>query len=620
VYLSASRSLSLMHSTLAPAELEYSHDGGFTWVAYTGKLTIDNAAHDPGEYVGRVKASTGRNVSGVALSPAIAPAAITNTAPTATITVAGGLTTATPGQSLTLQVSGQDADVGDSVSKLDVFDNGVKIGSVTGASGNLQTAGLTVGSHNFTAQATDTRGASGAVSAAAVVTVQAAVGYDGRKVQIFGHGDSRTKGYPDGTSPWPDTLPSLLNQNAGTGKYDAVNGGQVGQGSDFALAAVNGYLLSKRDTTTYWRQLIIVWFGVNDQLHNPSWTAQQTIDNLAAVHKGLRAAGFYTLAVTEPISGGWDPDADIGGNWGANADSKAKRLAINAAIRAKAVIEWGAFDVADIDTLVAIQNMADKSISPDGLHYTPATDATILAPFFAGYVNKWAAAMGVPTSATPGGGGAITPSAPAIAEAGRTLTAAAGNGLPASTLRYKIKNGADVVGSTYTVPVGDTLQENDIAFYSVATGNYLRSPFAYNKNSYAAVYTAILRNSNFTSGPVSDELTGWRISNQVGSVTPKVAIGGGICEFKGVLYDYIQQQTTNLVVGKTYRITLVVDSMSGGDLILKTNYVNTINKRFSTAQTITLDFVAGFTQEGFNLGAEGNTVAVISFFDIQPVV
>jgi lysophospholipase L1-like esterase len=461
----------------------------------------------------------------------------------------------------------------------------------------------------------------GSVTSASSFAITAPVaGYDGRPVQVLAFGDSRTRGYPDGSSPWPEALEPLLNQNAGTGKYQTVNGGQPGQGSDFAVsaAASTGYMPSKRDTVTFWRQLVIVWFGVNDQLHNPSWTAQQTLDNLRQVVQSLTSVGFYVVVVTEPISAGWDPDAG-GGNWNATPESKAKRLAINDGIRTKAVSEWGAFDYADVDTVVAIQNMADKTNSPDGLHYTPATDVTYLAPFFAGVVNKWAAAMGVPTSTSSGGGGAVTPSAPALAEAGRTLTAKAGNGLPDSTLRYKIRNGAEVVGSTYTVPAGETLDANDFAVYSVATGNYSRSPFAYNKNSYAAVYTAILRNPYFTNGPVTDDLTGWRVGTQFNDSSQLVTVGGGICEFKGKLYDYISQQTQNQVVGKTYRITLVVDSMSGGDFILKTVYLNTVNKRFSTAQTITIDYVAQYAQEGFNLGAEGNTVGRISFFDIQPV-
>lgn len=80
-YLSASRTLSLAHGTLATIELEYSHDGGLSWIQYTSTMQVDDAEHVYGDYIGRVKAGTNRNPSQLALSPKIAAATTSTTPP-----------------------------------------------------------------------------------------------------------------------------------------------------------------------------------------------------------------------------------------------------------------------------------------------------------------------------------------------------------------------------------------------------------------------------------------------------------------------------------------------------------------------------------------------------------
>lgn len=138
-----------------------------------------NSICSPGNIAGRLFAyvvansAAGRLQSDTEYSaPFTLATTTTNTKPTASLSVAGGTTTVTTGQSVTLQLSGADADAGDSITKVEAFDNGVKIGEVTGASGSLQTVGLTAGTHSFTARATDSHGATG-LSVAVVVTAAA---------------------------------------------------------------------------------------------------------------------------------------------------------------------------------------------------------------------------------------------------------------------------------------------------------------------------------------------------------------------------------------------------------------------------------------------------------------
>lgn len=136
----------------------------------------------------------------------------TNNAPTATLTVLGDITSVTPGQPVTLQVVAQDADAGDSVVKIELYDNGTKIGEIAGASGSLQTGPLTTGNHSFTAKPYDTKGAAG-LSTAKLVTASV----NGPAGDIISwNGQSNNQGCgnkpPLYQSPLNTVLPSYLRQ------------------------------------------------------------------------------------------------------------------------------------------------------------------------------------------------------------------------------------------------------------------------------------------------------------------------------------------------------------------------------------------------------------------------
>jgi hypothetical protein len=140
-----------------------------------------NSICSPGNISGRLfayviadpAASPPRLQSDTVYSQPFSVAATANNAPTATISVVGGSSSVAPGQSVTLQLDGQDGDAGDSVVKLELLDNGVKISGaeIAGASGMIQSPALTAGPHSFTARATDSKGATG-LSQAVVVTAQ----------------------------------------------------------------------------------------------------------------------------------------------------------------------------------------------------------------------------------------------------------------------------------------------------------------------------------------------------------------------------------------------------------------------------------------------------------------
>jgi hypothetical protein len=432
--------------------------------------------------------------------------------------------------------------------------------------------------------------------------------WGGLPLHIDGFGDSRTAnagftGAGGELTAWLTTLAGFMNQGAGAGYYKYLNIGQPGQGTDDALIALDAYVLSKRDTATYCAQIMIVWFGVNDKLHHPDWPVSRSLGNIQKVITRLADAGFLVIAATEPVSS-------------AQAAAPAWFDEYSSTIVAKAM-SWGAKKVVDLRNRPEIANMSDTSISPDTLHYATAGNN-----YIAGYMltpcNEIAASLGMPTS-TSSTGGKITPSPPMLTYSGRTVQAEAGNGLPESTLRYTVKAGPIKIGSSVTLdPITDYAVE-DVAFYSVATGNYEQSDLAKNTVAFMAKYTAILRNPKFNEDAVDNDLLGWKPGNQIGDGRQKVKVGGGKFQFNGVKYDFIRQRTQNQVIGQKYRITVTVDNQTGGDHILKTVYVNSVNIRWSVPGTYTADYVAAFETEGFELGAEGETISDGGFFDIQPI-
>jgi hypothetical protein len=137
-------------------------------------VSVGNIAGRAFAYV-RADAATNRLQSDIKYStPFTLAATAPNTAPNAGLTIAGNPTTAVEGDTLTLQGSGTDADAGDSISKIEYLDNGVKMsgGETAGASGSFVTPPLTPGTHSFTTRATDTHNATG-LSTARVVSVSA---------------------------------------------------------------------------------------------------------------------------------------------------------------------------------------------------------------------------------------------------------------------------------------------------------------------------------------------------------------------------------------------------------------------------------------------------------------
>lgn len=135
-----------------------------------------NSICSPGNIAGRLFAyviansALNRTQSDTVFSAPFSVSATANNAPTASISIVGGVNTVAVGQSVTLNLSGSDTD--GSVVKVEALDNGVKIGEITGASGLLQTVGLSVGVHNFTARSVDDKNATG-ISAVAIVNAQA---------------------------------------------------------------------------------------------------------------------------------------------------------------------------------------------------------------------------------------------------------------------------------------------------------------------------------------------------------------------------------------------------------------------------------------------------------------
>jgi hypothetical protein len=455
--------------------------------------------------------------------------------------------------------------------------------------------------------------AAGTATAAGTYTVTTAPAWPGKPVEAYCHGDSRTYCYPDHSGPWPETSQDLTNTGAGTGNFVVTNAGQVGKGSEYGLSALDTYVLSKRDTVTYWKQLVIVWFGVNDELHNPSWTAQQTIDNLQQIHQRLNAAGFATLAVTEPMSVGW-------------STNPAKRDAINAALNADAVSKWGAYAVAPVDQLPQIQNMDDSNVSPDKLHFTTAINVNVLAPFFTGFINRWAASVGVPTSSSGGGsGGLVKPTAPTLANVGRTITATPGNGLPSSTLRYRLKSGAVQVGSSVTLANAVSYARGDVAFYTVATGNYTQSDVSTNTVAFPAVNTNVFYNTDFTEPFAASPAEGFTSTNDYGDGRQKVTVGDRAARFNGVQYDAINQQLhtpTGPAPAGRYKVVIEITSISGGRFTLKnTVYIegSALDESISTVGTHTFFFTTADVGEVLKLKAEDALYAVIPSMYVEAV-
>jgi hypothetical protein len=265
-----------------------------------------NSICSPGNITGRLfayvvaDAGSNRLQSDTVFSTAFSLAATANNAPTATISVVGGGSSVPTGQSVTLNLAGQDSD--GTIVKLELLDNGVKVGEVAGASGALQSPALTAGPHNFTARAVDDKGATG-LSLAVTVTAGTGTGKNGYFYVQFG--DSRV-GYPGNTGTEYTTSTTALVQKrfVDAGKSDitylkygwpgwtasdaltntGANGNQYSSTKPNGVTAVND-LISQLPADKY----VIIQVGF---LANGGEVA-----DVKAVHDALKASGKvdYTI-------------------------------------------------------------------------------------------------------------------------------------------------------------------------------------------------------------------------------------------------------------------------------------------------------------------------------------
>jgi lysophospholipase L1-like esterase len=363
--------------------------------------------------------------------------------------------------------------------------------------------------------------AAGTATSASSFTVLATPAWNGKPGNLITYGDSRTYGTGSNTpasDSYPAQLMPLMLAGAGAGNYTLENQGQPSQGTDFALSAVYNCVTSKRDAANTGAQLCLYFFGVNDQLHNPSWPVEQSLENDRQAIASIIAAGIGVIVILEPYSQAFDANP----TW---------FHAYNNYIKAHCVSDWGCFDYVDAEILASIQNYNDLSVSPDKLHYTRLGYGYI-AQAVLPKANAYFASKGMPTSTSGSSGGKTMPSAPTLSYSGRTFTATAGNGLPASTLRYAVKGGAVQTGNTYTVPDSETLAAGELQVYSVATGNYLQSNTTSNIDAVGLPPVGYVINPSFDSAATQNIETGWVTSTDYGDNKEVVnVVGNGSAVF-----------------------------------------------------------------------------------------
>jgi lysophospholipase L1-like esterase len=456
--------------------------------------------------------------------------------------------------------------------------------------------------------------AAGTATSASSFTVLATPAWNGKPGNLNTYGDSRTYG-TGSTTPASDSYPAQLLQlmlaGAGAGNYTLENQGQPSQGTDFALSAVYNCVTSKRDAANTGAQLCLYFFGVNDQLHNPSWPVEQSLENDRQAIAQIIASGYGVIVILEPYSQAFDANP----TW---------FHAYNNYAKAHCVADWGCFDYVDLENLASIQNYNDTSVSPDKLHYTRLGYGYI-AQAVLPKANAYFASKGIPTSTSGGNGGKTTPSAPTLSYSGRTITATAGNGLAASTLRYTVKGGSEQTGSSYTVPDATSLATGDLVFRSVASGNYTDSPSASNMQAIAAVNTSVLYNSDFTQPFTSSISSGWVRTNDYGDGREQVTVGDGAAHFKGIQYDAITQQLhspTGQAPAGNYKAIVVVNSISGGRFSLQNKAYgqgSALNESVNTVGTHEYLFTAAGPGEVVSLKAEDAVTADVASLIVVPV-
>ncbi|NML67126.1 hypothetical protein HHL22_18125 [Hymenobacter sp. RP-2-7] len=218
------------------------------------------------------------------------------------------------------------------------------------------------------------------------------------KLLVYCLGDSRTAG-PYQVSPWPQSSQALLNQGMGKGHYVVTNAGVSGRMTGYdlavngatvtgALSAVDATMGDKAQKNTYYRSIVVYQHGVNDPGTDPQHATYPTsLANVRQAVAKIVADGFDgVFLVNEPQSYVRTNHPEFFGGYNSGLDDMVGTVP-------------GVLGVIDLNTLASIQNMSDRNVSGDGLHFTDAANANLIAPFVAGYVNKYAASVGIPTSA-----------------------------------------------------------------------------------------------------------------------------------------------------------------------------------------------------------------------------
>jgi|GEM_PF-5551856 len=204
-------------------------------------------------------------------------------------------------------------------------------------------------------------------------------------------GDSITFGI--GTDPNQDTdsYPAQEQATLPATNYKLTNKGVSGKQVSAMRDDASTFLYPLYDAS-YDVNFAAVLGGTNDLLYNTYASADEILLSLQQLHQGLHTAGFVTAAGTIL------PIRDL------PAAQEAKRQAVNAGIKAKAVSDWGCAGVDDYDGL-GFNTLSD---SADGIHPNKAFYGR-MAALERVTLGQVAVAHQVPFTPAGGGGSGILP-------------------------------------------------------------------------------------------------------------------------------------------------------------------------------------------------------------------
>jgi hypothetical protein len=419
---------------------------------------------------------------------------------------------------------------------------------------------------------------------------------------VFCMGDSRTNG-PDRPG-WPEELKVLLNSGDGAGHYEVSNGGQNGWSTTDWVNGTNLFMGDKAQKATYYRSILTLQVGVNNKNQDPNASVMTALAEVQQIIDKNVANGFDGVFLLNEAQS-YTRDADPG--WFDSFNTTSSVLGL-----------------IDMDTLASIQNMQDPTVSGDKLHLTLAANKNFVAPFVLGYINPYASTQGMPTSATSTGGGKVTPDPPTLVLSGRTFTATTGNGLAASTLRYKVQGGPEQTGSSYTVPNASSLAAGDLAFYTVATGNYNKSGSATNTQAVAAAPVGYVIDPGFNMAATQNIETGWQTSTDFGDNKQQVqVVGDGFARFKGTRpYDTLS--TKVVIPGGNQKVIACVTAIADYFNILESSGSGLFFKTIRASELPANGWVEiPFTSAGqqpvvLQAKSENGSLFDLDYFDIVP--